>query len=370
VWFDGRAVSASPSSPGDDWAASGVAHLAVSRAGHALQPAGAPGTMARGLGFAIRALGGSVDDGAALLGARVGSLTLRAGRTVSATGSTRLLRALDGWVAVTLSRPDDVGLVPALVGGPDSGLPWVTVTDWVARVPAATVVNRGALLGLAVARLGEETDAEPWRLTRVERGAAARDRPLVVNLGALWAAPLAAHILHRSGAEVVDIDTGREGEADTPWRRELRDGHRIARADLRDEGSVRRLRALLRDADVVIEASRPRALAQLSLSADLVISGSRIGAWIRVTGHPRPAERAAYGDDAAVAGGLVAMDGDEPVFAGDAIADPLTGLSAALLALACYGSADAWIADISMSRVAAAAASSNEPGREEIERGR
>jgi crotonobetainyl-CoA:carnitine CoA-transferase CaiB-like acyl-CoA transferase len=37
----------------------------------------------------------------------------------------------------------------------------------------------------------------------------------------------------------------------------------------------------------------------------------------------------AFGDDAAVAGGLVEYDSDGPVFVGDAIADPLTGLHAA-----------------------------------------
>ena len=38
----------------------------------------------------------------------------------------------------------------------------------------------------------------------------------------------------------------------------------------------------------------------------------------------------AFGDDAAVSGGLVCGGDDAPVFCGDAIADPLTGLHAAL----------------------------------------
>ena len=54
--------------------------------------------------------------------------------------------------------------------------------------------------------------------------------------------------------------------------------------------------------------------------------------WLRITGYGTDAgsaERVAFGDDAAVAGGLVGYDGAGPVFVGDAIADPLTGLEAA-----------------------------------------
>ncbi|MHA7834565.1 MAG: CoA transferase, partial [Algiphilus sp.] len=60
--------------------------------------------------------------------------------------------------------------------------------------------------------------------------------------------------------------------------------------------------------------------------------------WIAITGHGRvgaDAERVAFGDDAAVAAGLswiMAQAHGTPCFVGDAVADPLTGLHAALLA--------------------------------------
>ncbi len=50
--------------------------------------------------------------------------------------------------------------------------------------------------------------------------------------------------------------------------------------------------------------------------------------WASITGYGRTVDRVAFGDDAAVAGGLVAYDEDgAPMFKGDAIADPLTGIA-------------------------------------------
>jgi hypothetical protein len=63
--------------------------------------------------------------------------------------------------------------------------------------------------------------------------------------------------------------------------------------------------------------------------------------------------RVAFGDDAAVAGGVVATDVHGPVFAGDAIADPLTGLIAAVAALACLSAPGAWLVDLAMRDIAA-----------------
>ncbi len=92
------------------------------------------------------------------------------------------------------------------------------------------------------------------------------------------------------------------------------------------------LRRLLRAADVVIESSRPAALDRRGLGpADIPAPDGRV--WLRITGHGTGGDRAdwvAFGDDAAVSGGLVGGTDDAPPFCGDAIADPLTGLEAAL----------------------------------------
>src|ERR1700722_6339790 len=61
-------------------------------------------------GRAVRA------DPAELITGRAALAGLARGGQVSAGGSSYLLRAADGWCGVTLSRPDDVAAVPAIVG--------------------------------------------------------------------------------------------------------------------------------------------------------------------------------------------------------------------------------------------------------------
>ena len=87
----------------------------------------------------------------------------------------------------------------------------------------------------------------------------------------------------------------------------------------------------------MIESSRPRALRRLGLHADEWLAAGPGRIWLSITGYGRedPRQRVAFGDDAAVAGGLVATGTDgSPAFCADAIADPLTGMLAAAAALA------------------------------------
>jgi crotonobetainyl-CoA:carnitine CoA-transferase CaiB-like acyl-CoA transferase len=75
--------------------------------------------------------------------------------------------------------------------------------------------------------------------------------------------------------------------------------------------------------------------------------------WLRVTGYGTEGERAervAFGDDAAVAGGLV---GTDVSFVGDAIADPLTGLAATYAVLDSLGRGGGEIVEIALAEVAA-----------------
>jgi len=132
----------------------------------------------------------------------------------------------------------------------------------------------------------------------------------------------------------------------------LHAGHKLAVIDI-DTGDGRtRLRELLRKADVVIEGSRPRALERLGVDAQRIMKDGRPRTWIRITGHGWDQHRIAFGDDAAVEGGLVAWDSEGPMFVGDAIADPLTGMLAAIAALACAETGASWIAEVVMAKVA------------------
>ena len=78
--------------------------------------------------------------------------------------------------------------------------------------------------------------------------------------------------------------------------------------------------------------------------------------WVSITGYGRAgvsADRVAFGDDAGAAGGLVVWRGGEPLFCGDAIADPLTGLAAADACLGALQTGGRWLLDVSMSDVSA-----------------
>ena len=112
----------------------------------------------------------------------------RHGRT-SCGGGTRLLRAADGWIAVTLARDDDLELLPAwsdgalaagMVGGEH---PWHHVADWCADRPAGPLVERGVLLGLAVARLGEHSAVVTNALRRWTPAFAMRSMLGVLTIG-------------------------------------------------------------------------------------------------------------------------------------------------------------------------------------------
>ena len=75
--------------------------------------------------------------------------------------------------------------------------------------------------------------------------------------------------------------------------------------------------------------------------------------WLRITGYDDDSGRPAFGDDAAVAGGLVGASADGPVFCGDAIADPLTGLEATLAVTESLGRGGGELIEVSMAAVAA-----------------
>ncbi len=176
---------------------------------------------------------------------------------------------------------------------------------------------------------------------------------LVADLSSMWAGPLAGQILARAGATVVKVETAsrpdgtRSGNVDFfDWM----NGGKLSYA-VDDIGEVS---SLLAAADVVITSSRPSALAHRGIGPAADARPGQV--WLRITGHGTEGERAdrvAFGDDAAVAGGLVGSAAGSPVFCGDAIADPLTGLAAALAVVESVGRGGGELIDVSMAAVAA-----------------
>jgi len=357
----------------DGWAASGAMTLTGRPDGPPLPP---PSDVAASLHAAaavvelLSAIGGRrvALDGPALLGERAALTGATRGGATAVGGAGRLLRAADGWMAVSLPRPSNLDLLPAWLGvAPPRGgpAPWSAVADALAGRRVAEVVAAGRELGLAVAVVPERAAAasdeqlasrgQPWPpapflldgavpVTAAVGPAASaavslprRPHPLagraVVDLSSLWAGPLATSILAAAGAEVLKVesatrpDGARQG--DPRFFSLLHAGKTDLTLDLDDPDGRAALRRHVAAADLVVEASRPRALDQLGVA--------RRPPWLSITAYGRTgpwAQAAGFGDDAAAAGGLVAWDGDGPVLVGDAAADPATGLIAAAAALA------------------------------------
>jgi len=268
------------------------------------------------------------------------------------------MKSGDGWCALTLSRPDDIDAVPALIEADAVGDdPWPAVQDWVAAHDSADVTERARLLGLPVAAFGE-TPAEPPRVNPFWAATMPRSPSglLVADLSAMWAGPLCGQLLAKAGAIVVKVETAARPDgarAGAPEFFDWMNGGKLSYLADFDEPSG--VQALLAAADVVIESSRPAALTGRGLGP-MTVAPRDGRVWLRITGHGTWGERAdwvAFGDDAAVSGGLVCGGDDAPGFCGDAIADPLTGLQAAVAVAQSLRSGGGELIEMSLSAVAA-----------------
>jgi hypothetical protein len=308
----------------------------------------------------VAAAAGARTSAATLLTGRAGLLGLTRGGRVSTGGATRLLAARDGWCAVTLSRPDDVAAVPALLLVEKVPVdPWPVLQRWAATRPVSAIVERAGLLDIPVAALGEAA-AAPARIRPAGPRSSTRGPAdlLVTDLSSMWAGPLCGHLLARAGAIVVKVESPRRPDGTRGGNRAFFDwmnGSKLAYCVDFDR-QADELRELLAVSDVVIEGSRPAALARRRLGPDDVAPlAGRI--WLRINGHDEHSGRPAFGDDAAVAGGLVGSGlgagFDGPVFCGDAIADPLTGLEATLAVVESLGRGGGEVIQVSMAAVAA-----------------
>jgi CoA-transferase family III len=337
-----------------DWAGSGLAYLTGRAAGAPDFSRAAVLAEARRVAADIAGLLGVEVDAATTLAGRAAILNLTRRGRVSAGGATRMLATADGWCAVALPRADDVAALPALLEvDAVTGDPWTALSRWAATRSTEAVVSRGQLLDIAAAALGEVAAELP--AVRPGHGTAGPRRAgglLVADLSSLWAGPLCAQLLARAGAVVVKVespsrpDGTRSGEpAFFDW---MNFGKLSYAVDFDDDA----LRQLLTAADIVIEGSRPAALRRRQLSAE-DLPGRRGRIWLRIKGYRDQPQRAAFGDDAAVAGGLVGAAADGPVFCGDAIADPLSGLEAARAVGESLRRGGGELIDVSMAQVAA-----------------
>jgi len=307
-------------------------------------------------------------DGATLLGerAQLAGMTIP-GRT-SAGGGCRLFDAVDGTLALNLSRASDREMLPALfeAEGLDSA-DVEAVARLIARSEVVALVRRGRSMGLAIAAEGSGTRCPPYPYEELVPGLPApthpRRAPRVVDLSALWAGPLAAHLLWLAGAEVVKVesrtrpDSMRDGN--NTFYTLLNQGKASVALDFRNDSERQALLSLISASDIVIEASRPRALAQLGIDAAQIVRTTPGLVWVTITAHGAAGEAAnwvGFGDDCGVSGGLSAAlraSTGHSGFVGDAIADPLTGMWAALAAWEAWASGRGGRLGVTMSEVVA-----------------
>ncbi|MFI5798492.1 CoA transferase [Streptomyces sp. NPDC051677] len=345
---------ASASRIAEDWARSGIPLLTGHPGGPPLLPPGGAATFASWLADQVASAGGARLDGAGLLAERAAlSGRGRRGR-LSVGGTCRLLPTRDGWAAVSDARADDPLLWSALIGRDlDAEALPRRLADWLAVHDGAELDARVELLGLA----GGAVRPRPERTCPLPGPPRDVNGLLAVDFSALWAGPLCAHLLGSAGARVVKVETPSRPDGarfgDPAFYDLLHAGHSSVVLDPGDVRGRAALHELVARADVVIEASRPRALAGFGLDAEA--EAARGCTWISITAHGRASERIGFGDDVAASRGLLATDaGGRPVFAGDAVADPLTGLLAAALALSEQPGGGGVIWEVSMADVVSA----------------
>lgn len=355
------------------WAKSGAQWLTAAGVG---VPAGLVRRVAQ-LTADLDAAGAGVDalvgsSGLGILGERAAAVGLPPSGSMSAGGSCRLFTTAAGPCAVSLTRPSDFDLVPAWLEvtdvAPDEAVAWATVASALGSSDhrrVAELIERAGWLGLAVATAGQTPQGT--RSVHPERLGDANPLPLkgavVVNLGSLWAAPLAGATLAALGARVIKVESPTRPDGARRHRTFFASLHGDCESvalDLAQPSGQAQLAKLLVRADVVIEGSRPRALAQMGIDAlQLVEHGPQV--WVSITGHGRgPAHehRVGFGDDAGVAGGLVFRRGvnDDAVFIADAVADPITGLTVAHAIVQYLAAGGRWLLDIALSNVASSMA--------------
>jgi hypothetical protein len=306
--------------------------------------------------------------GATLLAERAALRGFTIPGRVSSGGGSRLLPARGGWFALTISRPADRELLPALFQ--DATLDPqddAAIAGTVAAGDCRELLARGRELGLAVAA-ADEVPASPAVTVLASGERRARkpgEKPLVVDLSGVWAGPLAGHLLGLAGADVVKVesrtrpDAMREG--DPGLFALVNQGKASVALDFSDREQKAALLALIRRADIVIEAARPRALLQLGIDADALVRERPGLVWLTITGHGATGEAASWigiGHDCGVAGGLsraLAEASGEIGFVGDALPDPLTGITAAIEAWRAFRQGEARRIGFALSAVAAQA---------------
>lgn len=292
-------------------------------------------------------LSGFTVDPQELLAQRVRHTGWQAGSSQSVGGSCHLMLTSDEqWVAINLARPEDHELLaiffPTTLQSDDK-INVSLLRVQVRQCSANMLIEFAIDVGLPIAVLDEvinkySLDELPITIQQFEKPIDLKPRSQlrVIDLSSLWAGPLCSHLLHRCGYSVTKVESQQRPDGarfgNPKFFAELDAGKNHVEIDFSSNDGINQLHEMIRNADVVIEGSRPRALQQLGIDAEQMLREARPQVWLSVTGYGREGsagQRVGFGDDCAVAGGLVDHSPVGPQFVGDAVADPITGLVAA-----------------------------------------
>ncbi|HEY9092515.1 CoA transferase [Parasphingorhabdus sp.] len=264
----------------------------------------------------------------------------------------RLIQTKDDWIAVSLARQDDIDLLPAWIGTEFDAEPWEALISAAAQRTAKDMLATAIYLHLPVALVGEAAPLHPPRLSAGNSRAST-----ILDLSALWAGPYCGGLLAEAGHRVIKIESSARPDPTAQHTPKLNTRLNGRKEHRRMNLGTSDLLEMIDSARVIITSARPHALARLGLDEKQVFARNPGLLWIAITGHgwrESVAMRVGFGDDCAAAGGLLRWDEeDRPQFIGDALADPLTGMVAATLALEALDSDEAGLLDISLARTAA-----------------
>ena len=121
----------------------------------------------------------------------------------------------------------------------------------------------------------------------------------VLNLAVNLPGPAAAQRLHELGASVVKVEPPSGDPMEQyhgEWYRAMAAGHGVVRIDLKSAEGLACLGELLREADLLITASRPAALTRLGLGWETLHQTCPALCHVAIVGYPAPRENEAGHD--------------------------------------------------------------------------
>jgi crotonobetainyl-CoA:carnitine CoA-transferase CaiB-like acyl-CoA transferase len=231
----------------------------------------------------------------------------------------------------------------------------------------AELLDQAVLLGIPMAVVGEES---PYPLGEglgvgvvAPRPAGQRGHPIgmspndtpietaVLDLSALWAGPYCGALLAEAGLKVTKVESPNRPD---PTASDPRLNGRKQRLTL--DLTSPALTQMVAKTNILITSARPHALARLGLTEERLFALNPNLIWVAITAYGWTGDAAmcvGFGDDCAAAGGLLDWADGEPSFIGDALADPLTGMMAAIQAMEALAAGKPGLIDVALAQTAA-----------------